>query len=158
MTPATELLPCPFCGEIPVSNRVIRCATQNCPLEGIGIGYIDWNTRTQPEGEAVAGYDETPDGIAITIRRGDEVIYSDFHPKSHTPRTLADEVDARRYRWLRDKSVHFELPDRGTPYCVYGLGMGDSNPTWGTELDAMVDYCMSPDAAIAAQVGEVGNG
>lgn len=64
-------------------------------------------------------------------------------------------LDASRYRWLRDQSVHFELPDRGTPYCVYGLGMGDSSPTWGTELDAMVDYCMSPEAALSAQRGEV---
>lgn len=61
--------------------------------------------------------------------------------------------DALRYRWLRDKSVHFELPDRGTPYCVYGLGMGDSEPTWGTELDSMVDYSMNQDAAMAAREG-----
>ena len=60
--------------------------------------------------------------------------------------------DAERYRWLRDRSVNFDPNDdgKGTPYCVYGLGMGDTSPTFGTELDAMVDASRSADAAINA--------
>ena len=67
-------------------------------------------------------------------------------------RAEALREDAERYRWLRDRSVNFDPNDdgKGTPYCVYGLGMGDTSPTFGTELDAMVDASRSADAAINA--------
>lgn len=53
--------------------------------------------------------------------------------------------DAQRYRWLRDFALHHEEADKGTPYIVYGLGMGDVNPCLPAEIDAMVDHSMSQD-------------
>lgn len=64
-------------------------------------------------------------------------------------RLEAAERDAARYRWLRNRAITFERDEGrpGTPYCVYGLGMGDAEPTYGTELDAMVDDAKSIDEA-----------
>lgn len=77
--------------------------------------------------------------------------------KYPTPTDPAVLRYAERYRWLRDYALHHEEIDRGTPYAVYGLGMGDAEPCWGSELDAMCDHSMSQDpswlsrAAIATQ-------
>lgn len=60
----------------------------------------------------------------------------------------SDARDAARYRWLRDRAINFGLDDeKGTPYCVYGIGAGDANPTDGEELDNMIDHCAEIDAA-----------
>ena len=66
--------------------------------------------------------------------------------------------NAERYCWLRNRAITFERDEGriGTPYCVYGLGMGDAEPTYGSELDAMVDDAKAIDDVTRMQVS--GNG
>ena len=61
--------------------------------------------------------------------------------------------DAACYRWLRNRAVLFQYPDgsKGSPYVCYDLGLGDTNPTWGTELDSMLLEAMTADAALVEQ-------
>lgn len=59
--------------------------------------------------------------------------------------------DAERYRWLRDKAVYFTYPEghpdgTSSPYCCYMIGMGDTEPTWGNELDSMLQEAMTEDS------------
>ncbi|MDC9654381.1 hypothetical protein [Xanthomonas perforans] len=54
-------------------------------------------------------------------------------------------LDGERFRWLCDFAIHHEDIERGTPYVVYGLGMGDSEPAVASEIRDMVDYSMARD-------------
>lgn len=53
-----------------------------------------------------------------------------------------DATDAARFRWLRDHAINTE-GRKGSPWCVYGLDLGDCTPTFGAELVAMVDDAMA---------------
>jgi len=50
--------------------------------------------------------------------------------------------DAARFRWLRDHAINTEGRN-GSPWCVYGLDLGDCTPAFGAELVAMVDDAMA---------------
>jgi len=54
----------------------------------------------------------------------------------------ADAKDATRFRWLRDHAINTE-GRKGSPWCVYGLDLGDCTPTFGAELVAFVDDAMT---------------
>lgn len=53
-----------------------------------------------------------------------------------------DALDADRFRWLRDHAINTE-GRKGSPWCVYGLDLGDCTPTFGAELVAFVDDAMT---------------
>lgn len=53
-----------------------------------------------------------------------------------------DALDADRFRWLRDHAINTEGA-KGSPWCVYGLHLGDCTPTFGAELVAFVDDAMA---------------
>lgn len=53
-----------------------------------------------------------------------------------------DAKDAARFRWLRDHAINTEGA-KGSPWCVYGLDLGDCTPAFGAELVAMVDDAMA---------------
>lgn len=53
-----------------------------------------------------------------------------------------DAKDAARFRWLRDHAINTE-GRKGSPWCVYGLDLGDCTPAFGAELVAMVDDAMA---------------
>ena len=53
-----------------------------------------------------------------------------------------DALDAARFRWLRDHAINTEGA-KGSPWCVYGLDLGDCTPTFGAELVAFVDDAMA---------------
>lgn len=53
-----------------------------------------------------------------------------------------DTKDAARFRWLRDHAINTEGA-KGSPWCVYGLDLGDCTPAFGAELVAMVDDAMA---------------
>ncbi|MEI2428656.1 hypothetical protein RDV84_00350 [Lysobacter yananisis] len=65
-----------------------------------------------------------------------------------------DQEAAKRYRWLRDRALYFERENssgQGTPWCVIGMDLGDAEPLYGSSLDAVVNECMTIDAARAAE-------
>lgn len=67
------------------------------------------------------------------------------------------ELDAERYRWLREKAINFASED-GSPWCVFGASHDESSPADGKFLDDRIDLAMQQDAARAAgaQGGERG--
>lgn len=64
-----------------------------------------------------------------------------YRVESEQAQAEDDAKDAARFRWLRDNAVNVET-GKGSPWCVYGLDLGDCTPTYGAELVAMVDYAM----------------
>jgi hypothetical protein len=52
------------------------------------------------------------------------------------------ELDAMRYRWLRDEAVDFDS-DVGSPWVVFGTNHEDQTPIVGESLDDAVDNAMN---------------
>lgn len=70
-----------------------------------------------------------------------------WHAALASQAQVDDEVrrDAERFRWLCSFAINHEEVGRGTPYIVYGIGMGDTNPALPSEIRGMVDHSMARD-------------
>ncbi|MEN9110994.1 MULTISPECIES: hypothetical protein [Xanthomonas] len=78
-----------------------------------------------------------------------------FYAEPKVPAVLPvdEQRDAERFRWLCDFAINHEEIDRGTPYVVYGIGMGDCEPAVASEIRGMIDAAMARDKHwIAAQL------
>ena len=69
-------------------------------------------------------------------------LYAHAAPAVPVESQQADAKDATRFRWLRDHAINTE-GRKGSPWCVYGLDLGDCTPTFGAELVAFVDDAMA---------------
>ena len=69
-------------------------------------------------------------------------LYAHAPPAAPVESQQADAKDAARFRWLRDHAINTE-GRKGSPWCVYGLDLGDCTPTFGAELVAFVDDAMT---------------
>lgn len=61
--------------------------------------------------------------------------------------TGKDAEDAARYRFLRDRALHFENGELPTPWCVIGFVVRDVTPLHDQWLDAEIDGAMEIEAA-----------
>lgn len=93
---------------------------------------------------------DKPDTIADVLAemRKQSAIYNPEIWADRIERAMAasavqdDAKDAARFRWLRDHAINTEGA-KGSPWCVYGLDLGDCTPAFGAELVAMVDDAMA---------------
>lgn len=62
MSENIKLLECPFCGAFPRLriNKLVYCSDIDCPIENVGLGVAQWNTRATPTPHPQPDLDKYP--------------------------------------------------------------------------------------------------